>query len=433
MTIRSRLATGVALLTLLVVLVVSGVQYAALRSFLTVGERERLSMLLPQLEGRLDRPDASRSSVLSGLPRTVDVRVLRAGSVYAQTPDFPPLPATLPPGFRHAAGHEVLVGTAVVEGQPGFVQLASDALGTVNPLRSYLQSLTVVAPVSVGLAWLLSYLLAGLLLAPLRRLERSAEAVGRDGEWRRALPGAGRRDELGRLAGVLQRVFTQIADLREREALFTQAAAHDLRSPLTAVKARLQGALVGPRGEADLRDDITEALVDVERVRRLSEHLLLLAQGEHEVQWQAVDLSDLAGRGVDRAREAWPDVQLDFGTRGNVTVKGDATLLAQLVENLLENAMQYGQGAPVLVSVTGAEDGVTLQVRDAGPGVPVHALPHLRQPFYRLDPARRGPRTGLGLAIVERIAVTHRAVLTLRSEGGLDVQVTFPPAGASGS
>lgn len=429
MSIRARLAVGVALMTMLVVMIVAGVQFAALRSFLSGGERARLGMLLPQLEAQLSRPGAVPAGAVERVPRTVDVRILRGAVVLARTSDFPDIPTSVPPGFSRRAGHEVLVGSVVIAGQPGVIQLASDVLRTVDPLGAYLRSLALVAPVSALLAGVLSFLLAGTLIAPLRRLEAAAERVGTDGEWRRPLPVVSHTDELGRLAGVLQRVFAQVAALREREALFMQAAAHDLRSPLTAVKARLQGALAGPRTAADLREDIHEALSDVERVQRLGEHLLLLAQGERDVQRQTLDLAALAGAAVDRARELRPDVQLDFETRGDTAVRGDPTLLTQVLTNLLENAQHHGEAAPVLVTVAGAGGHVTLTVRDRGPGVPQTALPHLTQPFYRRDPARSGHHNGLGLAIVERIVLAHHGTLQLTADRGLLAQVTLPAAG----
>ena len=428
-TIRARLALGVAAITVFVVLAVAAVQFLALRSFLVGAEYERLELLLPRLEQTLaQRTPSSAPFILNTLPRTVDVRVIRGGRVVAVTPEFPAIARTLPIGRARRAGHDVLISTFNLNGTLATAQLASDVLGVVNPLRAYLRSLAVAVPVSAALAALLSFLLAGHLLRPLDRLTRAAAAIGKDGNLRATLPGADRGDEVGRLAGVLQTSFGQVADVREREETFTYAAAHDLRSPLTAMKTRLQGALSGPRSEAELREELTEVLADLERMRRLSEQLLLLARGERDIQRRPLDLAGLAGEAVDRARELAPDLLLEFATSGVTWISGDEGLLSPLLDNLIGNSLRYGGGAAMQLTVTGRGSGVALSMTDCGPGVSAAALPHLTTAFYQVGAARSGQGNGLGLAIAQRVAQLHGATLDLVSvqPSGLRVTVTFP-------
>ncbi len=438
MTIRARLALGVALLTVLVVLLVSGVQFLALGSFLKLAERERLELMMPELQATLNRQlsqTPTQKPVVRSLPRNVDVRVTQGRRIVVQTDEYPPIPLGEPRGYRPIAGHNVLITPITLAGRPATAQLASDALGAVNPLVAYLRALGLSVPAAAALVALSSFLLAGRLLRPLEQLETAAAAVGSDGNLRAPLPGVGKRDELGRLAGTLQATFRQLALLREREEEFTHAAAHDLRSPLAALKIRLQGSLGGPRTEAELRDDIGEALSDVDRMRTLTEHLLLLARGARDIQWLPLDLAGLAGESVDRARERAPDIRLDFETWGDATVLGDATLLSHLLENLIENGLRYGEGADMRVCVgrEGAE--VRLSLRDSGPGVSEAAMPRLTEPFYRADPARAGEGNGLGLAIVRRVAEAHGATLTFerRRPSGLHVMLSFRHVSAAHS
>ncbi|AAF12539.1 two-component system response regulator RadR [Deinococcus radiodurans] len=430
MTIRTRLALGVALQTAIIVLVVAAVQFLALRSFLVASESQRLEGLMPRLTAELDhRPLTARPPlVITSLPRNVDARVVQGGQVVAVTDEFPALPLTLPAGYAPRAGHQVLVAPLVLRGQPATAQIASDVLGVVDPLRAYLRALAVTVPAAALLVALLSSALAGRLLRPVARLQAAAARLGQGNNLRLPLPGAGRSDELGRLADTLQTSFTQLADVREREEEFTRAAAHDLRSPLAALKVRLQGSLATPRSEAELRENMREALADVDRMQRLTDHLLLLARGTRTVHLRPVDLADLAGEAVDRARETAPDVRLDFETWGDTLIPGDEALLTRLLENLIGNGRRYGQGADMTVRVWGEPDRVRLTVQDAGPGVPAEALPRLTEPFYQVDAARSGEGNGLGLAIVDRIVQLHGGTVLFEATRprGLCVTVDLP-------
>ena len=376
---------------------------------------------------------AEAPRLLDTLPRTIDIRVVQEGRVLAITPEFPAIPLDLPTGRSQRMAHDVLVASLNLGGRVATAQLASDVLGVVNPLRAYLRSLAVSVPAAAALAGLLGFVLAGRLLRPLERLGAAAAAVGRGGNLRAPLPGAGQADELGRLAGLLQTAFHQVAEVREREETFTAAAAHDLRSPLAALKTRLQGSLAAPRSGAELREDMAEALKDVDRVRHLTEQLLTLARGERDLRFQTVDLARLAGEAVDRAREQLPDVQLDFEGVGPAAVRGEEALLTPLLDNLIGNGLRHGGGRAMRVAVLQLPEHVRLSVSDAGPGVPDAALSHLTEPFYRVSAARGGEGHGLGLTIVSHVARIHGASLRFgpASPSGLQVTVDFPRPGAA--
>ncbi|WP_288404321.1 HAMP domain-containing sensor histidine kinase [uncultured Deinococcus sp.] len=431
MTIRTRLALGVALQTAIVVLVVAAVQFLALRSFLVTAEYQRLTTLLPVLAQEVGRSRPAPGDPplpITALPRNVDARVVLGGRVVAVTEEFPGLPTDLPTGYAPRSNHQVLVAPVSVGGQLAQAQIASDVLGIVDPLQAYLRALAVTVPAAAALVAFLSFLLAGRLLRPLARLQEAAARLEQGRNLRRPLPGVERNDELGRLAGTLQASFAQLAEVREREEEFTRAAAHDLRSPLAALKIRLQGSLSGRRDPAELRHDMREALVDVDRMQRLTEHLLLLARGTQPVRRIPVDLARLTGETVDRARETAPDIKLDFRTSGETTLLGDEVLLTRLVENLIGNALHHGRGADVSAEVTGGPAEVRLVVRDTGPGVPESQLPYLTQAFYQVDQTRSDEGNGLGLAIVQRAAELHGGGVRFGANRptGLVVTVTLP-------
>ncbi|MGY2894401.1 HAMP domain-containing sensor histidine kinase [Deinococcus sp. UYEF24] len=432
LSIRTRLALGVALQTTVALLLVAAVQFVALRSFLDLAEHERLETLLPGLQTTigegLRRPGATLPLEVTALPGGVDVRVLRGNEVLAQSDNFPSIPQDTASGYRPLAGHSVLTAPLTVAGTPVRAQLASDVLGVINPLRAYLRALSLTVPLAAAVVALLSFLLAGRLLRPITQLRHAATQLGRERNLRAPLPGTGGRDELGRLASALQASFRQLAEVQEREEAFTRAAAHDLRSPLAALKIRLQGALGRPGTVTELRSEMEEVLSDVERMRLLTEHLLLLASGQQDVQGEPLDLADITGEAVDRMREQDPETLLEFWTEGDTTISGDRRLISALIENLIGNALRHAPETDVKVRVgaTGAE--VYLCVSDAGPGVPDAVIPHLTEAFYQVNTVRSGPGNGLGLAIVQRIVLAHAGSLQI-SNGqphGLNVEVTFP-------
>lgn len=437
MNIRWRMALAVALQTALLLLMVAAVLYLVLQRFLVAGEERRLGNAVSLVDVKHDlehgETDHGNLTLGSEFPSGVAVRVVSGNNVVRQSARFPKVPIDLPLGYSRVDGHRVLTRQVMADGHLVLLQLATD-LGSVNqPLRAYLRALLVTLPVMMLLAAAASALTAGRLLRPIAALQRSASSIGASGDLLQPVPGADARDELGRLAATLQQAFRRLNALMERESEFTRAAAHDLRTPLTALQARIQGALTRPRSPEQYRATLTELGLDVHRLSRLTEHLLLLARDETAFHASPTDLARLTGEAVDRARARAPAVPIDFDAAAAPPVRGDALLLSHVVDNLLENAVRHGGGAPVSVTVEPADGEVRLRVADEGPGVPVETLGRLGESFYRGDAARSGEGSGLGLAIVEHVVTLHGGRWSVDSSpgAGFRVTVTLPTAAAT--
>jgi signal transduction histidine kinase len=183
---------------------------------------------------------------------------------------------------------------------------------------------------------------------------------------------------------------------------------------------------------------LVELQQDVENMRSLVDHLLLLAQDHAPTKLVEVDLPALANAAVDAAREARPGALLTADLAPDTPpVRGDPLLLTQLLTNLLENAAYHGGGAPTeLACWRGPGGGAVLRVSDSGPGVAAAEVARLGEPFYRPDPARgrAAPSghqgSGLGLAIVKRVVEWHGAAWRIESAPGegFSVTVEFLPA-----
>jgi signal transduction histidine kinase len=276
-------------------------------------------------------------------------------------------------------------------------------------------------------------LLAGWLVAralqPLRRV--ADEVRHRDAQSLAPLPGAGLPDEVAPLVKALNTLLARLQHALDTQRAFVADAAHELRSPLTALRLQLQ-VQARARDEAT-RSEATQGLAaSIERASRLVEQLLALARNEPGAAGTVQAPLDLRALVL----EALADVRALAGQRGSsielvdgapVSVQGERVALALLVRNLADNALRYSPpGARVELRVLEEDGAALLQVDDAGPGIPAEDRERVFDRFYR---RASGDETGsgLGLAIVRSIAERHRAAVTLGDSalGGLRVSVRF--------
>ena len=287
-----------------------------------------------------------------------------------------------------------------------------------------LYPLCLLLPLLGGLV----FLVVGRALRPLDQL---ATAVAlRSPSALQPLPLAGLSPELVPIAAALNTLLLQIEQALLSQRAFIADAAHELRSPLTALKLQLQlaqRAADGPQREG--------AFIKLhERLDRAS-HLVrqLLAMARHEdvpqpARWGGVDLQRLLEQVVGDYSALADSKRIDLGidaTSLPVTLQADGEALGVLLSNLVDNALGYTPAGGQVDVLTGIERGrAFLSVRDNGPGVPQELHARLCDRFYRPD-GNDVPGCGLGLAIVKNIAGAHRATVKLRNRGGGGLQVTI--------
>lgn len=280
---------------------------------------------------------------------------------------------------------------------------------------------------------LLIWLAVGAGLAPLAGIAR--EVARRAPDNLAPLDAGNAPREISPLIAALNALFDRLRTSLEQERRFTADAAHELRTPLAAVKTQAQVAL-GATSDAERGRALANVVSGTDRASRLIEQLLVLARLDPQTalpSGQAVDLRALAQQGVAEIAPAaaGKGVEVGLAPGDAAPVAGDAVLLAVLLRNLLDNAVRYTPaGGEVDVSLRRAPDAVTLVVADNGPGIPESERGKAFDRFHRiLGSGEEG--SGLGLSIVRRIAELHRAEVAL-AEGpggrGLQVEVTFPAA-----
>lgn len=266
-------------------------------------------------------------------------------------------------------------------------------------------------------------------LAPLRRLGKTLAA--RSPDALEPVPVAGMFAEMLPLAASLNDLLARIADLLANERRFTADAAHELRTPVAAIRMQAQVARAAT-DDAARTHALDRLLAGCDRAARLIDQLLTLARVEsaQAPEMASVELSGLVRTVMADLAPAYlaKGQQVELEAPGTCTVRGDALLLAVLVRNLVDNAVRYApQGAMIMVQVRREQNDVVLDVEDSGPGLTDAELARLGERFYRVADSG-APGSGLGWSIVRRIAAVHGARVEVRrsaSLGGLAVRVTL--------
>jgi heavy metal sensor kinase len=271
--------------------------------------------------------------------------------------------------------------------------------------------------------------LAGRALAPVAAITALAAAIGGQ-DLRARLHLALPDDELGRLARTFDGMLDRIEDAFERQKRFTGDAAHELRTPLSLLRTRLELSLARPRTNEEYRETITEAEADVERLSGLVATLLTLARadaGRLSLERSHVDLAETvaavgeqyaltaAEAGVTLAREAV-----------STPLVADEDLLLQVLVNLVDNALKHTPaGGQVTIGCRPDGADVRLWVEDTGVGIPEEHQARVFDRFYRVDTgrARAAGGTGLGLAMCHAIIAAHGGSIALGSRGGHGTRV----------
>jgi signal transduction histidine kinase len=296
--------------------------------------------------------------------------------------------------------------------------------------RTLVKALIWALGVSALLALISGWLLSRFVDRRIGDVAGTAEEI-MQGAMARRVPIRGTGDEFDRLAGTLNRMLDRIETLVGDLRMVTDSVAHDLRSPLTRLCARLEDSLDERVAPADQRRLIEEALAEADGVLRTFASLLEIARAEAGVgrdQFEKVDLGRLAADMIDLYTPAAEEKDISLALAGEgATVTGHPQLLANAVANLVENAIRHTpESGHVTLTATNGPTGPEISVEDDGPGVPEEDRGRILQRFTRLDDSRGLPGAGLGLSLVAAVVRMHGARLTLSDAGpGLRVTIGF--------
>jgi signal transduction histidine kinase len=298
-----------------------------------------------------------------------------------------------------------------------------------------------------GLAAAMSFLcVVGVLGAILMRRQLLQRVQGIDatvsaimqGDLRHRLPSRESGDELDTLSQTLNGMLEHIEHLIASVSNVSNSIAHDLRTPLAELRSRLEELALTKPPAAETFAEIDAAVADVDRVMRIFNALLRLAEidsGARRSGFVRVDAAAVAAKVVEFYEPAAEQkgVRFSFEADGAAAVAGDPVLLAQAVSNLIDNSLKsVPEHGAISVRVGCRADGaVEIAVADNGPGIADGDKPKVTERFFRGDVSRGTPGVGLGLSIVEAVAKLHGGVLQLLDNNpGLLAQMVLPVAGA---
>lgn len=325
--------------------------------------------------------------------------------------------------FAIPGGYRLLVGRDI-----------SDAEAYRDRIRTTLLWSGLVA---LGIGLLGGAVMSRNMLRRVEQVNRTAERV-MAGDLSERVPRTGSNDEFDQLAANLNGMLDQIERLMSGMLEVTDNVAHDLKTPLARLRARLELALLGPRDGCAQGEAIRVAIEEADRLLATFNALLRIAEAEAGAggrSGERLDLGEIVGAAVELYEPLAEEsgIALRFDSMPGTIIEGDRHLLSQAVANLLDNALKYGGGGgEITVTVGRRGAGALIEVADSGPGIPAADRESVFDRFVRLEPSRSTPGNGLGLSLVRAVARRHGGSVTLADahpgceRPGLRVQIELP-------
>jgi signal transduction histidine kinase len=267
------------------------------------------------------------------------------------------------------------------------------------------------------------------MLSHVRRITEAASRIGHS-DLNTRVPTTKRNDEVAQLGLTLNRMLDRIESSMHQLHTITDSLAHDLRSPLTAIRGKLEMSL-SSSSHGDQAEPIVSAIEELDRLTEFLNQSLDVAEAKADalrLTRTRIDLNELIGVMADLYEPSMTDKGLQIGLHaaGSVTIEADAALIHRMIANLFDNELNHlPTGCSVTIRLQIEEDSVSLVFEDDGPGFSADVMPHL---FERRVKGRESNGHGLGLAFIDAVARAHDGTVTARNlaSGGAQITVTLP-------
>ena len=317
----------------------------------------------------------------------------------------------------------------VRHGPNGDVYLGLSDRGSRERLHQLTRRFVLIWAVVAAFGFLISYWSARRMLSRVEEITETVAGIGTE-DLSARLPEPSNSDEISRLARTFNHMLTRIQSSIHQLRAVTDAVAHDLKSPVTSIRGRLEAALLSGDPER-LHEAMAEAIEGLDRLLLLLNTTLDLAEAEAgalKLEHAPVDLSQAVRQLIDLYRPALSDHghRLSLDIEDHVIIDADLTLLNRVVSNLLENELVHvPSGCEVRIALHAHGEAAEFIVEDSGPGFP----PDLgRRAFERFVKGKHSPGHGLGLAFVDAVVQAHGGTVRIsdRTGGGAVIALTLP-------
>ena len=319
----------------------------------------------------------------------------------------------------------------ISDGLPGFVILVGRNIAPeLNELRKYLFKQMAVGALILFMGLYVGWRVAGRAMKPIDDISATATKISA-GDLSQRINVAETESELGRLAAVLNSTFARLETAFTQQQQFTADAAHELRTPVSVILTQTQTALSRERYAAEYRETVEACERSAQRMRRLIESLLELARldaGQETMKRLQFNLAEMVNECADQLKPIASQRNVKILKElAPVEFTGDTERLAQVITNLLVNAIQYNRpDGEVRVKLEAQPGLAVLTVSDTGPGISAEDRPHVFERFYRGDKSRTASNgnAGLGLAISKAIVEAHGGTISISSQPGTGTTFT---------
>jgi signal transduction histidine kinase len=336
--------------------------------------------------------------------------------------------ASVPPNLKPMQLTANLIGPGDEEYRLSFVRAPVTFLGLLMwpGTQAAVISIALIAVAATSL------LLARYLSSPIVSLQKASRSLAAGAlDTRVGEPFTRRKDEVGTLARDFDAMAERIQALVTDKDTLLRDVSHELRSPLARIRMAL--ALAQRRADQSVQPDLARIEREAEKLDELVGHVMTLSRLRTATapRRDIVRLDSLVAEVVEDARFERPEAKLEYSASSEVQLRGDPDGLKSAVENVVRNALVYGDPArPIEVRLEAGADAAAVRVLDRGPGVPPEELAKIFEPFFRADKSRDHAHggQGIGLAITARVMELHAGSVEARNRegGGLEVILKLP-------
>lgn len=308
------------------------------------------------------------------------------------------------------------------------LRIAASLESIQSTMRIFLTISLIIAPLLLAISIVGGLAIARRSLHPIDRIIETTEIIAR-GDLSERIRGVETRDEVGKLAEMINEMLEKVETAFIREKRFSSDASHELRTPVSVIMAYAEALMEDQEEAREDTKSLQVILSESRRMERIIGQLLMITRGQenqYPVQMEPLDIPEMLEAVLEQMEAATQarSISVSLDAQPGLCVRGDQSLLTQMMINLVENAVKYGHESGHVWVHAGETDGrCVISVADDGIGIPAESLPHLCERFYRVDSSRDRTGSGLGLSIVQWIVGLHQGTLEITSEIGKGTKV----------